>query len=177
MKERFRWLVRRFSGPKGVTAMDQPSNLESAKHDDIAIDDYEMESSFAAEDSGRIDNQGAAENITMPDIYTSKQVATEPTSGTSISSTEEEPALDKDMYQIGYALGNQWARRDANPEQLLHVKKLGDGKDWIEDLREPAKELTDVIDPNKSSFVGTGENPSPSFVAGFIDGAQVLNAD
>ena len=115
--------------------------------------------------------------LLMPDIYTSKQVAAESTSGTSISSIEEEPALNKEMYQIGYALGNHWARRDAKPEQLLYVKKLGDGKDWIEDLREPAKELTHVIDPNKSSFVGTGENPSPSFVAGFIDGAQVLNAD
>ena len=82
--------------------------------------------------------------------------------------------MNEDMYQTGYALGRHWAKRDAKADQLLHVKKLGDGKDWVAVHHEPAKELARIIDPNKDSFVGTGENPSPSFVAGFIDGAQAL---
>ena len=82
--------------------------------------------------------------------------------------------MDEATYQIGYELGKHWAKRDAKPDQLLRVKKLGAGKDWIAFHPEPAKELTGIIDQTKSSFVGTGENPSPSFVAGFIDGAQTI---
>ena len=75
---------------------------------------------------------------------------------------------------MGFKLGRHWAMRDATPDQLLRVQKLGDGKDWVAFHREPAKEITGIIDPNRNSFVGTGENPSPSFVAGFIDGAQTI---
>ena len=82
--------------------------------------------------------------------------------------------MDEATYQIGYELGKHWAKRDAKPDQLLRVKKLGAGTNWIAFHHEPAKELTGIIDSNKDSFVGTGENPSPSFVAGFIDGAQMI---
>ena len=82
--------------------------------------------------------------------------------------------LDEATYQMGFELGKHWARLDATPDQLLRVKKLGAGKDWIAFHVEPATELTGIIDPTKNSFVGTGEHPSPSFVAGFIDGAQTI---
>jgi hypothetical protein len=82
--------------------------------------------------------------------------------------------MDEATYQVGFKLGEHWARLDAKPDQLLRLKKLGDGKEWVAFQRDSAKELTSIIDPNKDSFVGTGENPSPSFVAGFIDGAQTI---
>ena len=82
--------------------------------------------------------------------------------------------MDEATYQMGFELGKHWAKRDAKPDQLLRVKKLGAGKDWIAFHPEPVKALTGIIDPTKNSFVGTGENPSPSFVGGFIDGAQTI---
>ncbi len=81
----------------------------------------------------------------------------------------EKLTLDEATYQVGYELGKHWANRGAKPAQVLRLKKLGGGKEWTAFHREPAKELTGIIDPTKNSFVGTGENPSPSFVAGFID--------
>ena len=76
------------------------------------------------------------------------------------------------MYQFGYLLGRYWARRDAKPDQLLHIRKLGDGKDWIANHDGSEKELTSIIEPNTDNFFGTGEDPTPSFLVGFIDGAQ-----
>ena len=84
--------------------------------------------------------------------------------------------MDEATYQMGYELGKHWAKLDATSDQLLRVKKLGDGKHWIAVHPEPSKELTGIIDQTKNSFVGTGENPSPSFVAGFIDGAQTIKS-
>ena len=78
------------------------------------------------------------------------------------------------MYQIGYVLGRYWARHDAKPDQLLHIRRLGDGKDWIANHDDLGKELTRIIEPNKDSFFGSGEHPSPSFLAAFIDGAQTV---
>ena len=64
------------------------------------------------------------------------------------------------MYQFGYLLGRYWARRDAKPDQLLHIRKLGDGKDWIGNHDDSGKELTRIIEPNKDSFLGTVEDAS-----------------
>ena len=78
------------------------------------------------------------------------------------------------MYQIGYVLGRYWAKHDAKPDQLLHIRKLGDGKDWIANHDDSGTELTRIIAPDKDSFLGTGENASPSFLAGFIEGVQTV---
>tara|TARA_R110000782_G_scaffold62155_4_gene127833 strand:+ start:1591 stop:1839 length:249 start_codon:yes stop_codon:yes gene_type:complete len=80
------------------------------------------------------------------------------------------------MYQMGYGLGRHWATRDATQEQLLCAKELGDGKAWVAFHPDPAIEFTLTIDPEKSDFMGTVEIPSASFVAGFIDGAQTIDA-
>ena len=80
------------------------------------------------------------------------------------------------MYQIGYVLGGYWARCDAKPDQLLYIRRLGDSKDWIAIHDDPRRELTRIVEPNKDSFLGTGENPSSSFLAGFIDGAQTVES-
>ena len=80
------------------------------------------------------------------------------------------------MYQFGYMLGGYWARRDAKPDQLLHIRKLGHGKDCMANYDDSGKELTHIIGPNKDSFLGAGEDPSPSFLAGFIDGAQLVES-
>lgn len=79
------------------------------------------------------------------------------------------------MYQMGYELGKHWAMRDATADQLLRVKAFGVGKDWVAFHSEPAKEFTHIVAPEKSDFMGTGEIPSTSFVAGFIDGAQTID--
>ena len=76
------------------------------------------------------------------------------------------------MYQVGYELGRHWVIRDATPEQLLRVGQLQPGKDWISTHADPAREFTRVVDPAKSEFMGIEDIPSPSFVAGFIDGAK-----
>ncbi len=73
-------------------------------------------------------------------------------------------------------LGRYWARRDAKPDQLLHIRKLGDGKDWIGNHDDSGKELTRIIEPNKDSFLGTVDDASPSFLVGFIDGAQSVES-
>ncbi len=73
-------------------------------------------------------------------------------------------------------LGWCWARRDAKPDQLLHIRKLGDGKGWIANHDDSGKELTDIIGPNKDSFLGAGEDPLPAFLGGFIDGAQSVES-
>lgn len=80
--------------------------------------------------------------------------------------------MDKSMYQIGYELGKHWIMRDATAEQFLRVERFENGEDWIASQTDPAREFTRVVDPEKSDFMGTGEIPSPSFVAGFIDGAK-----
>jgi hypothetical protein len=82
--------------------------------------------------------------------------------------------MDEAIYQTGYELGGHWAMQYATPEQLLRVKEIADGKDWVAFHREPAKEFTHIVDPNKSGFMGTDENLSASFIAGFIDGARMI---
>ena len=77
---------------------------------------------------------------------------------------------------MGFALGRHWAMRDATAEQLLRVRAFGAGKDWVAMHTDPAREFTQIIDPDKSDFMGTGANPSASFVAGFIDGAQAIKS-
>ena len=57
--------------------------------------------------------------------------------------------MDEATYQVGFKLGEHWAKLDAKPDQLLRLKKLGDGKEWIAFHRDPAKELTGIIDSNK----------------------------
>ena len=82
--------------------------------------------------------------------------------------------MDEAIYQTGHDLGNHWAMQYAAPEQLLRVKEIGDGKDWVAFHREPAKEFTHIVDPNKSGFMGPDEKFSASFMAGFIDGARTI---
>lgn len=78
------------------------------------------------------------------------------------------------MYQMGSQLGKHWAMRDATADQLRRVKALGVGRDWVAFHSEPAQEFTHIVAPEKSDFMGTGDIPSASFVAGFIDGAQTI---
>lgn len=83
--------------------------------------------------------------------------------------------MNNSMYQVGFELGKHWVRRDATSEQRSRVKGLDDGKHWIATHTDPARDFTRVVDPGKSDFMGMEDIPSPSFVAGFIDGAKSLN--
>ncbi len=78
------------------------------------------------------------------------------------------------MYDVGYALGKHWAQRDATPELLMRIKGLGDGKEWVSQTSDSGREFIWHIDPDQRGFLGTGETPSNSFVAGFIDGARTV---
>jgi hypothetical protein len=82
--------------------------------------------------------------------------------------------VDEADYQLGCEFGRHWAVRDTTPEQLLIVRELGDAKAWVTFQNDAALEITRIIDPTKSGFMGTGEHPSDSFVAGFIHGAQMI---
>ncbi len=83
--------------------------------------------------------------------------------------------MDEAAYQLGCEFGRHWAV-DATPEQLLTVRELGDGKEWVTFQHDAALEFTRIIDPSKSGFMGTDEHPSDSFVAGFINGVQTNEA-
>jgi len=82
--------------------------------------------------------------------------------------------MNEAAYQLGCEFGRHWAV-DATPEQLLTINELGDGKEWVTFQHDAALEFTRIIDPTKDGFMGTGEHPSDSFVAGFILGAQTIN--
>ena len=84
--------------------------------------------------------------------------------------------MNSNSYDIGFALGQQWAVRDASAEQLHRVLALSDGKTWIADQAFPAEALTELVDPGRREFMRVGEIPSSSFVAGFIDGAQTVES-
>lgn len=84
--------------------------------------------------------------------------------------------MDNSMYQVGFELGKHWIKRDATPEQLRRVGQLDQGIEWISTHMDPAREFTRVVDPGKSDFMGIEDIPSPSFVAGFIDGAKSIEA-
>jgi len=75
---------------------------------------------------------------------------------------------------MGCALGKYWAMWDATSEQLLRVKEFGDGWEWVALHREPAKEFTGIVDPDKCGFMGVDGKPPASFIAGFIHGAQTI---
>lgn len=79
------------------------------------------------------------------------------------------------MYQMGYKFGRHWAIRDATVAQLEHVNEFEDGMQWVATTTEPAKEFTRAVDPGRRDFMGTGDSPSASFVAGFIDGANSVD--
>ncbi len=79
------------------------------------------------------------------------------------------------MYDVGFALGQHWAVRDASPEQLQRVSALDDGKTWVVGQAQPAEALTKLVDPSKHDFMGMDDIPSASFVAGFIDGAKAAS--
>ena len=83
--------------------------------------------------------------------------------------------MNDPMYQIGYKLGRHWAMRDASPQQRLRVNEFEDGERWVATRRDPAREFTRAVDPEKSDFMGIGDSPSVSFVAGFIDGAKSID--
>ena len=82
--------------------------------------------------------------------------------------------MDTGMYDVGYALGKHWAQRDATPGLLQRIKSLGDGRDWVTNSPDPTREFIWHIDPDRRDFLGTGETPSNSFVAGFIDGTRTV---
>ncbi len=82
--------------------------------------------------------------------------------------------MNDGMYDVGLALGKHWAVRDASPEQLERVTALDDGKTWVTGQAQPAEAFTKLVDPSKRDFMGIHDIPSASFVAGFIDGAQVV---
>ncbi len=83
--------------------------------------------------------------------------------------------MDESMYPIGYKFGRHWAKRDATPEQRLRVSDFEVGERWVAAKIDPGREFTRVVDPEKSGFLGIGDSPSASFVAGFIDGAKSIN--
>ncbi|MFQ5548995.1 MAG: hypothetical protein ACE5FV_11940 [Woeseia sp.] len=83
--------------------------------------------------------------------------------------------MTETTYEVGYALGKHWAVRDARPGQLLRVREIGDGWNWVKSSDEPATEITRIIDPDKSGFMEIDETPSHSFIAGLIDGAQSID--
>lgn len=80
--------------------------------------------------------------------------------------------MDTGMYEIGLAMGRHWAQRDATAEERTSVEALGDGKDWVANNENPAKAFFQIIAVDEDAFLGTGEDPSDSFIAGFIDGAR-----
>ena len=83
--------------------------------------------------------------------------------------------MDNTTYEMGRALGRHWAQRDARQEQIERVKSLGSGKEWIVDRDDSARDLSQLIDPEISDFLGIGAMPSDSFVAGIIDGVQTVD--
>lgn len=83
--------------------------------------------------------------------------------------------LNEALYEMGFKLGMHWSERDATPEQQVRVTKFEDGAGWVALHEDPAREFTRVVDPEKSDFMGIGEVPSASFVAGFIDGAKSIS--
>jgi len=83
--------------------------------------------------------------------------------------------LNEALYQMGFKLGRHWIKRDATPEQHVCVNQFEDGEGWVAMHSDPAIEFTRAVDPEKSDFMGIGEVPSASFVAGFIDGAKSIS--
>ena len=83
--------------------------------------------------------------------------------------------MDTGMYDIGLAMGRHWAQRDATREERQRVRALGDGKDWVANNADPAKAFFQLVDADEEAFLGTGEEPSDSFIAGFIDGARAID--
>ena len=81
------------------------------------------------------------------------------------------------MYKTGYRLGRHWIIRDATPEQLLRISQFEKGEDWVATQTDPARAFTRVVDPAKTDFMGTGDLPPPTFVAGFIDGAKSIRGN
>ena len=86
-----------------------------------------------------------------------------------------ETMLNEALYEMGFKLGSHWSRRDATPEQQVRVSQFDDGEGWVATHSDPAREFTRAVDPEKSDFMGIGEVPSASFVAGFIDGAKSIS--
>jgi len=82
--------------------------------------------------------------------------------------------LNEALYEMGFKLGVHWSARDATPEQQVRVSQFEDGPGWVAMHEDPAREFTRTVDPQKSDFMGIGEVPSASFVAGFIDGAKSI---
>ena len=82
--------------------------------------------------------------------------------------------MDEAIYQTGYEIGKSWAEQDATPQQLLLVHEFGNGKAWVAFHGGPAEEFVRIVDPVVSDFMELGRLPSASFVAGFIDGARVI---
>jgi len=80
--------------------------------------------------------------------------------------------LNEALYEMGFKLGAHWSERDATPEQHGRVREFEDGPSWVAMHEDPGREFTRAVDPEKSDFMGIGEVPSASFVAGFIDGAK-----
>lgn len=79
------------------------------------------------------------------------------------------------MYQMGFRFGRHWAMRDATLAQLEQVNEFDDGRTWTATKADPAKDFTRIVDPGRSDFMGIGDSPSASFVAGFIDGANSID--
>ena len=76
------------------------------------------------------------------------------------------------MYEVGYALGCHWSTRDATAYQLFQIQVLGDGREWVENSANPIEQIKTVVDPEGEEMFGSGESPSKSFLAGFVNGCR-----
>ena len=94
------------------------------------------------------------------------------TSPDPISSTKVESTWSKEAYELGFALGKQWTGNHDKAKPVTSLDEFGDGKEWLSRQAENLAKLKgDSDEPAFDSDKIPGD-PSPSFLAGFIDGAQ-----
>jgi len=103
------------------------------------------------------DVNNAIANLTAPD---------------PISSTNGEGAWSQEAYQLGFALGRQWTSTDDKAKPTNGFENLGSGKEWLDRHGETLAKMTKGSDESPLDPENIPGDPSPSFLAGFIDGAQ-----
>jgi len=84
--------------------------------------------------------------------------------------------MDETIYQTAYEVGKNWAAQDATRLQMLLIHEFGDGKTWVACQRDSVDEFVRIVNPAVIDFMRSREPPSDSFVAGFIDGALIIQS-
>ena len=147
----------------------------------VALKDYKnraiyVEKGLAANDDAGISkaSQRHAFNDLSPDTCADEFVATVPdlVVPDPITSNVDKHGWNDSAYQVGRTLGKHWATRDANTGQMNHLKNIGDGMKWVESHHKGVSGMANIFDPEKNNATDPDLDPSPSFLAGFIDGAQ-----